>query len=157
MSEPLESKWSCEYCTYENFPSSLKCTMCRGPKPFVSEDIYQIHGNDERSLSNSNSPGLAASACENKMNRNKWSCEICMHINLSKDHMCSECGTQNSLSANALHEYIQPLKISQNSDVAQSLIQSRTNSPPTSLTNIENSRRTSQKWMCNVSVMCRRI
>ena len=25
-------KWSCDYCTYENYPSSLKCVMCRAPK-----------------------------------------------------------------------------------------------------------------------------
>lgn len=42
MSNPKEPKWACEYCTYENYPSSLKCTMCRGPKPFVSEDIYRL-------------------------------------------------------------------------------------------------------------------
>lgn len=54
-----------------------------------------------------------------------------------------------SVSANTLHEHIQPLRISQNSDLAQSL--SRNNSPPASLTNLENSRRTSQaKWMCQV-------
>lgn len=34
-------KWSCEYCTYENFPSSLKCTMCMGQKPLLNEDIYR--------------------------------------------------------------------------------------------------------------------
>lgn len=34
-------KWSCEYCTYENFPSSLKCTMCMGQKPLLNEDIFR--------------------------------------------------------------------------------------------------------------------
>ena len=37
-----ESKWTCEYCTYENWPSSLKCTMCRGAKPLLGEDIYRL-------------------------------------------------------------------------------------------------------------------
>lgn len=34
-------KWMCEYCTYENFQSSLKCTMCKGPKPLLNEDIFR--------------------------------------------------------------------------------------------------------------------
>nr|4S1Z_F Chain F, Ubiquitin thioesterase ZRANB1 [Bos taurus]4S1Z_G Chain G, Ubiquitin thioesterase ZRANB1 [Bos taurus]4S1Z_H Chain H, Ubiquitin thioesterase ZRANB1 [Bos taurus]4S1Z_I Chain I, Ubiquitin thioesterase ZRANB1 [Bos taurus]4S1Z_J Chain J, Ubiquitin thioesterase ZRANB1 [Bos taurus] len=26
-------KWACEYCTYENWPSAIKCTMCRAQRP----------------------------------------------------------------------------------------------------------------------------
>lgn len=40
MSE--DAKWVCEYCTYENFPSALKCTMCRGSKPLLNEDIFRL-------------------------------------------------------------------------------------------------------------------
>ncbi|XP_061412191.1 ubiquitin thioesterase ZRANB1 [Lethenteron reissneri] len=25
-------KWGCDYCTYENWPSAIKCTMCRAPR-----------------------------------------------------------------------------------------------------------------------------
>lgn len=147
MSEANKTKWSCEYCTYENFPSSQKCTMCRGPRPFHSEDIYRLHGND--SLANVTLPSLAAGSCENET-KGKWTCESCAYLNLSQDQICNQCGTAAPLSSNTLHEHIQPLKITQISDVAQSLSRSRTNSPPTSLTNIENSRRTTQKWMCTM-------
>ncbi|XP_019877265.1 ubiquitin thioesterase trabid [Aethina tumida] len=113
MSES-EAKWSCEYCTYENYPSSLKCTMCRGAKPFVSEDIYRIH-DDKLSSNEKFSSNIAA----------------------------------GPITANDLHEHLQPLRISQHSDLAQSLI--RNNSPPSSLTNVENTRRTSQgKWICTL-------
>lgn len=123
--------------------------MCRGPRPFHCEDIYRLHVNDEKTVSNSTLPGLAASSCENKANRCKWSGETCMYSNSSKDQICIQCGTSCPLSPNTLHEHIQPLRITQKSDIAQSLSRSRTNSPPTSLTNIENSRRTNtQKWMC---------
>lgn len=95
MTEPVESKWSCEYCTYKNFPSSLKCTMCRGPKPLLNEDIYRLHGSNtdinERELS-TNLSGIAAGPCENRGN-GKWSCEACTYLNLAKDHLCSQCGT----------------------------------------------------------------
>ncbi|XP_031350268.1 ubiquitin thioesterase trabid isoform X2 [Photinus pyralis] len=143
MSDNTQTKWSCDYCTYENFPSSQKCTMCRGPRPFHSEDIYRLHGNDDKS---STLPGLAAGPCENQSN---WSCETCMYaMNTSNDQTCIQCGNPGLLSSNTLHDNPQPLRVTQKSDIAQSLSRSRTNSPPTSLTNIENSRRTTQKWTC---------
>ncbi|XP_060646164.1 ubiquitin thioesterase trabid [Drosophila nasuta] len=43
-------KWKCETCTYENYPSSLKCTMCQASKPLLNEDIFRL------------SPALAAPA-----------------------------------------------------------------------------------------------
>ncbi|XP_041985157.1 ubiquitin thioesterase trabid-like [Aricia agestis] len=36
------AKWTCEMCTYENFPLSRKCTMCRTPKPSLGEDIFRL-------------------------------------------------------------------------------------------------------------------
>lgn len=41
ISEDELNKWMCEYCTYENFQSSLKCTMCAGHKPLLNEDIFR--------------------------------------------------------------------------------------------------------------------
>ncbi|KAH8358608.1 hypothetical protein KR093_001257 [Drosophila rubida] len=35
-------KWKCETCTYENYPSSLKCTMCQASKPLLNEDIFRL-------------------------------------------------------------------------------------------------------------------
>lgn len=33
-------KWSCEYCTYENWQATKKCTLCRAPRPpiYINED-----------------------------------------------------------------------------------------------------------------------
>lgn len=64
MSNNKEPKWACEYCTYENYPSSLKCTMCRGPKPFVSEDIYRLNG--ENTINNDDSFETATGPLENR-------------------------------------------------------------------------------------------
>lgn len=110
--------------------------MCRGPKPFVSEDIYRISD--------------VAGPCDNKTKR-KWVCDSCTLSNLSREHICQQCGAPQQVTANNLHEHIQPLKISsQHSDLAQSLSRSRNSSPPT-ITNLENSRRTQGKWICVVS------
>ena len=41
--EESKKKWICEYCTYSNWQSSMKCTMCRGKKPALlcsTENIY---------------------------------------------------------------------------------------------------------------------
>lgn len=130
-----ETKWSCEYCTYENYPSSIKCTMCRGSKPFISEDIYTLHGDES----------TASGPCEKIENTDTL--DDCNYMNITNNI------DDNSLAAaKTLHEHIQSLRVSQYSDLAQSLSQSRNNSPTASLTNIENARRTSQtKWICTVS------
>ncbi|XP_072378198.1 ubiquitin thioesterase trabid [Diabrotica undecimpunctata] len=138
-----DKKWSCEYCTYENYPSSIKCTMCRGPKPFVNEDIYRLH--DDTHNTEDKFPSSIESAAGPIENKSK--CTKCSY-NLSG--ICVNCGG-TSVSSQTLHEHIQPLRISQNSDLAQSLSRSRNNSPPASVTNIENARRSSQsKWICSL-------
>ncbi|KAL3269279.1 hypothetical protein HHI36_008356 [Cryptolaemus montrouzieri] len=139
MSEK-EKKWSCEYCTYENFPSALKCTMCRGPRPFVSENIYSLHNED-------NAYNLAAGPCVNKAKRNKWQCETCAFKNLSTEQICGQCGA-SFLGASNVHEQFQTLKIMPHSDLAQSLSHPCNNSPPLSLTNEENTRKILEKWSC---------
>ncbi|KAG7492644.1 hypothetical protein MATL_G00016820 [Megalops atlanticus] len=40
----LGVKWACEYCTYENWPSAIKCTMCRAPRPsgtIITEEPFK--------------------------------------------------------------------------------------------------------------------
>lgn len=140
-----EKKWACEYCTYENYPSALKCTMCRGPRPFISEDIYSLHDNDDKTNS-------ATGSCDNGQNINLLQCKNCTFQNHKNDQTCSQCGT-SLVNASNLHEYIQPLNITQHSDLAQSLSQPRNKSPPASEINVENSRRmTLGKWTCLVCI-----
>lgn len=105
---------------------------------------FRLHGEKNNTEDKfSSTIGSAAGPIENRPK-----CAKCTY-NLTG--ICIICGS-TSLSAQTLHEHIQPLRITQNSDLAQSLSQSRNNSPPASLTNIENSRRSSQaKWMCSVS------
>lgn len=33
--EEKPSKWQCEKCTYLNFYKSIRCVMCKYPKPSV--------------------------------------------------------------------------------------------------------------------------
>ena len=42
----VKKKWMCDYCTYSNWPSSSKCTMCRGNKPVSgTENIFSAVNN----------------------------------------------------------------------------------------------------------------
>ncbi|XP_022918040.1 ubiquitin thioesterase trabid [Onthophagus taurus] len=150
MNDNSEQKWICEYCTYANYPSSLKCTMCRGPKPFLSENIYKLNDEKTHHSSSNTHTGTSASSCERLALRNSWSCETCTYINHSRDSVCIQCGSQAPISTNNIQEHVQPLKISQHSDVAQSLSRSRNNSPPASIINIENSKKAppNSKWSC---------
>ncbi|CAH1122135.1 unnamed protein product [Ceutorhynchus assimilis] len=139
-------KWSCEYCTYENYPSAIKCTMCCGLRPF--ENIYRLSGKLGGDELEKKTPFVAGASVE-KIKKNAYlkgpQCEN------TSNYMNSVAGirSESPPTALSLHEHIQPLRISENSDLAQCL--SRNNSPTSSLFNLENRRRTSQaKWMCHI-------
>ncbi|XP_012283691.1 ubiquitin thioesterase trabid [Orussus abietinus] len=130
--EESEGKWICEYCTYENWPSSLKCTMCRGAKPLLGEDIYRLRDpSPQRSGSNSASgpvPHISRStdSCnsspqnysQNVPSGGKWSCEMCTYLNYPNTTRCVQCGNRRanhpvsirSLASN-LHEQLAPLRL----------------------------------------------
>lgn len=105
------TKWTCEYCTYENYPTSLKCTMCRGAKPLLGEDIYRLR---EESPGGGSSPVCGPSVRENRAD--SWKCEACTYVNWSRDKDCAECNTPKPVTAADLHEQLRPLRIEQTSD-----------------------------------------
>lgn len=114
-----QSKWSCDYCTYENYPNAIKCTMCRGPRTRLSEDIYKL-SSDNPSIGASSGLNKKADSCSSK-----WACEVCTFINQSRCRECSQCRTARpAIIASNLHEQLKPLKISDSSE--------NVNSPPPS-------------------------
>jgi len=96
-----QKKWLCEYCTYENWPSNSKCTMCRGKKPArllgsqniysavpVSQpDIYRL--NDDPSYP----PSPPLSLPDTDLT-GKWACQACTYYNYPKTIRCTQCLTQ---------------------------------------------------------------
>ena len=102
-----ENKWTCEYCTYENWPSSLKCTMCRESKPYIGENIYRLGGE---------SPGPPENlvAASGPSEGDKWECPQCTYHNWSRSKRCTECRTSKPKDSNvtfSIQEQIQSLRI----------------------------------------------
>ncbi|XP_037302238.1 ubiquitin thioesterase trabid-like [Manduca sexta] len=106
-------KWSCEMCTYENFPLSRKCTMCRTPKPLLGEDIFKLQ-DGASALPTQEVCGAEAVAERLKPLRIsspqgqpgastviKWPCPTCTYENWPKSQKCAMCGSGNP--APALH------------------------------------------------------
>ncbi|XP_043250703.1 ubiquitin thioesterase trabid [Colletes gigas] len=128
-----ESKWTCEYCTYENWPSSLKCTMCRGAKPLLGEDIYRLRDQSpQRSGSNvasgpvthlspTDSYNLSPqNYSQNVPSGGKWACAMCTYLNYQNTTRCVQCGNKKSIKglnqsihsiASNLHEHLAPLRL----------------------------------------------
>lgn len=121
--DPPVAKWACEYCTYENWPSALKCTMCRGPKPLLGEDIYRLRDDSSSStlISLSCSQNLASGPSQRETtrphNNGKWECRACTYLNWPRAAHCSQCLTPRPVVTSNLHEHMQPLKIDQKSDL----------------------------------------
>ncbi|KAI5639397.1 zn-finger in ran binding protein and others domain-containing protein [Phthorimaea operculella] len=102
------NKWSCEVCTYENFPLSRKCTMCRSPRPTVDEDIFKLQADVASALPVSTAhidsgaeavterlkPLRISSPHGQSSNSSyvKWPCPTCTYENWPKSTKCAMCG-----------------------------------------------------------------
>jgi ubiquitin thioesterase ZRANB1 len=131
-------KWPCEYCTYENYPSAIKCTMCRALKlnQIIDPTNNQVYSNTAvhnklSKLSLLQGPGVICQLHVDSDETNAsvdgkfWSCSECTYLNEWKLHQCSQClsGRASSspgsaaaaaanVAANSLHEQLIPLNLS---------------------------------------------
>ncbi|XP_014010193.1 ubiquitin thioesterase Zranb1 [Salmo salar] len=112
----LGTKWACEYCTFENWPSAIKCTMCRAQRPsggaIITEEPFRSSPGLDTSRqweppSLSNSPPKGGSSlliCPDSSARprvriadapetpsSKWSCHICTYLNWPRAIRCTQC------------------------------------------------------------------
>ncbi|XP_066582108.1 ubiquitin thioesterase trabid [Prorops nasuta] len=170
--EETEGKWTCEYCTYENWPSSLKCTMCRGSKPLLGEDIYRLRDTSpHRSGSNVASGPVSRISPTDSCNQSpqnysqnvrlsgKWSCGMCTYINCANSTLCVQCGSRKPIGLNQsihsiasnLHEQLAPLRLGEQLPNSGSNVQ--LNPPPINLHperyNIQ-ANMNNEKWSCLV-------
>ncbi|XP_062320298.1 ubiquitin thioesterase ZRANB1-like isoform X2 [Osmerus eperlanus] len=117
----LGAKWACDYCTFENWPSAIKCTMCRAQRPsggtIITEESFKnspsldagLQQWDPASLSQSDSPPQGVSSlliCPDSSARprvrisdapetpSKWSCHMCTYLNWPRAIRCTQCSCQ---------------------------------------------------------------
>lgn len=77
-------KWTCQHCTYENWPKALRCTICLNSRPTLIEeeasseerDIYKISPLVQEPL-----PNLY----------HKWACSKCTYLNWPRSTKCTQC------------------------------------------------------------------
>ncbi|XP_066548948.1 ubiquitin thioesterase ZRANB1 isoform X2 [Amia ocellicauda] len=105
----LGIKWACEYCTYENWPSAIKCTMCRAPRPsgtIITEDPFKSSSGLDSSREwdpPSTEGGSSLLICPDSSARprvktanttegtSKWSCHMCTYLNWPRAIRCTQC------------------------------------------------------------------
>ncbi|CAH6793246.1 Zranb1 [Phodopus roborovskii] len=104
-------KWACEYCTYENWPSAIKCTMCRAQRPsgtIITEDPFKSGSSDvgrdwdPSSTEGGSSPLICPDSSARPRvkssysmeNTNKWSCHMCTYLNWPRAIRCTQCLSQ---------------------------------------------------------------
>ncbi|XP_067389519.1 ubiquitin thioesterase ZRANB1 isoform X1 [Emydura macquarii macquarii] len=104
-------KWACEYCTYENWPSAIKCTMCRAQRPsgtIITEDPFKSGSSevgrdwDPTSIEGGISPLICPDSSARPRvkssysmeNANKWSCHMCTYLNWPRAIRCTQCLSQ---------------------------------------------------------------
>ncbi|NXU41146.1 ZRAN1 thioesterase, partial [Drymodes brunneopygia] len=104
-------KWACEYCTYENWPSAIKCTMCRAQRPsgtIITEDPFKSGSSDigrdwdPSSTEGGSSPLICPDSSARPRvkssysmeSANKWSCHMCTYLNWPRAIRCTQCLSQ---------------------------------------------------------------
>ncbi|KAE8590225.1 hypothetical protein XENTR_v10017983 [Xenopus tropicalis] len=99
-------KWACEYCTYENWPSAIKCTMCRAPRPsgaIITEEPFKNSTPDVGSMEReSGSPLICPDSSARPRVKSsysmetstKWSCHMCTYLNWPRAIRCTQCLSQ---------------------------------------------------------------
>ena len=102
-------KWACDYCTYENWPSAVKCTMCRAHRsmgPIITEEPYKNSPDPDPSVEWSpprTESGSSLLICPDSSARprvrpasmaeiaSKWSCQMCTYLNWPRAIRCTQC------------------------------------------------------------------
>ncbi|MGH0174625.1 UNVERIFIED_CONTAM: hypothetical protein FKN15_068434 [Acipenser sinensis] len=105
----LGLKWACEYCTYENWPSAIKCTMCRAQRPsatIITEEPFKSSPSVDGSrvwVPTSTEGRSSLLICPDSSARprvktsnsiespSKWSCHICTYLNWPRAIRCTQC------------------------------------------------------------------
>ncbi|XP_044152041.1 ubiquitin thioesterase ZRANB1 isoform X2 [Bufo gargarizans] len=99
-------KWSCEYCTYENWPSAIKCTMCRAQRPsgaIITEEPFKCSAPNVGTIERSGGSPLICpdSSARPRVktsfsmeNGSKWSCHMCTYLNWPRAIRCTQCLSQ---------------------------------------------------------------
>ncbi|XP_050396269.1 ubiquitin thioesterase zranb1 [Patella vulgata] len=122
-----EGKWSCEYCTYDNFPASKRCTLCRGlrPQQLITEsvdqtrDIYKMASLMTKSTESSSGIICGGSTSSES---NKWSCHMCTYLNWPKAQKCLQCLTarRKSSPTSSASSRMEPLSVNVNIEESRS-------------------------------------
>ncbi|KAM4033013.1 ubiquitin thioesterase ZRANB1 isoform 2-T4 [Anomaloglossus baeobatrachus] len=99
-------KWACEYCTYENWPSAIKCTMCRAQRPsgaIITEEPFNSSAPNVGTIERSGGSPLICpdSSARPRVktsfsmeNSSKWSCHMCTYLNWPRAIRCTQCLSQ---------------------------------------------------------------
>ncbi|XP_075113787.1 ubiquitin thioesterase ZRANB1 isoform X2 [Leptodactylus fuscus] len=98
-------KWACEYCTYENWPSAIKCTMCRAQRPsgaIITEEPFKSSAPNVGTIERSGGSPLICPDSSARprvktsfsMENSKWSCHMCTYLNWPRAIRCTQCLSQ---------------------------------------------------------------
>ncbi|XP_065287394.1 ubiquitin thioesterase ZRANB1 [Dermacentor albipictus] len=77
-------KWTCQHCTYENWPKALRCVICQNPRPTLIEEEASSEERDIYKISPIVSPDPANPY-------QKWACSRCTYLNWPRSSKCTQC------------------------------------------------------------------
>ena len=102
MTTEPQKKWSCDYCTYLNWPSAIKCTLCRAPRPvqLITPTSPEAPSREliprSRDKSTSTTPLILPGNQGSQQGvggtpTSKWQCRSCTYLNYPQAIKCNLC------------------------------------------------------------------
>lgn len=127
------ARWSCSYCTYDNFPAAIKCTLCsrkRGESHFNERQNDLIEEDTRLPVSSGESDDLL---------QGRWACSSCTYLNWENSLKCVMCKSERPNDFAPPSQTINSLEIKQ---AEEHNITANNNEKNKSIS------KNGQKWIC---------
>ena len=97
-------RWSCKYCTYDNYPSAIKCTLCNAVRDRrrslprsdrrTDDERYQASGKDKNQRSSDGKIICPNSENSAELLEGRWPCLACTYLNWENSLKCVMCSNE---------------------------------------------------------------
>lgn len=96
------TKWPCSLCTYLNYETSLKCTVCLTARCFdvslIIEEAASVSGFSNSSVIDDDTHfALSDDFTSLIKSSEQWSCPSCTYLNCLRTKKCVQCYTNRPL------------------------------------------------------------
>ncbi|XP_028391070.1 ubiquitin thioesterase ZRANB1-like [Dendronephthya gigantea] len=85
------ARWSCKYCTYDNFPASTKCTLCNSKRVDSCLNEDSMDSIDGEAAPEDEKNNCSETSDQADLLQGRWACLSCTYLNWENSLKCVMC------------------------------------------------------------------